>query len=90
MLKVIVTNNEVILTIGNLSLDLRIAEREQLISTRFQHYPYNYHSLLSCHEKKKLSIFWDSKGDFEQLAKVTSGAKHFIATSIRGSVLSSI
>lgn len=88
MPKVIVTtNNEITLTTGNLSHDLRITEREQLISTRFQHYPYNYRNLLSCHEKKKLSIFWHSKGDFEQLAKVSSSIKHFIATSIQRSVL---
>lgn len=81
MRKVIVETSEVTLTVGNLSCDLRITEREQLISTRFQHYPHNYHS----HEKEKLSIIWHSKGDFEQLAKVTSSAKHFIAIGIRGS-----
>lgn len=53
MLKVIVTNNDITLTTGNLSRDLRITEREQLISSRFQHYPYNYHNLLSRHEKKE-------------------------------------
>lgn len=53
LLKVIVRNSEITLTTRNLSHDLRITVREQLVSTRFQHYPYNCHNLLSCREKKK-------------------------------------
>lgn len=68
-LKFMVTNKEISLPAGNLSHDLRIIQREQQISTRFYHYPFNQCSLPLCYEKKKLNIFEDRKMRLPRVAK---------------------
>ena len=68
-LKFMVTNTEISLPTGNLSHDLRIIQREQQISTRFYHYPFNQCSLPLCYEKKKLHIFGDRERGLQRVAK---------------------